>query len=88
MNGKTLEELDRFKYLGSSQTKDGTSVEEGKIRLTQAHSDMSRLGILRNNKAISVPTNIQLQVTCLVNTTVWMLELDVGGRPREANPGY
>ena len=46
MNGKTLEELDRFKYLGSTQTNDGTSVKEVKIRLTQAHSAMTWLAIL------------------------------------------
>ena len=37
MNGKTLEEVDQFKYLGSTQTKDGTSIKEEKIRLVQAH---------------------------------------------------
>ena len=28
MNGKTLEEVDQFKYLGSTQTKDGISIKE------------------------------------------------------------
>ena len=28
MNGQTLEEVDQFKYLGSTQTKDETSVKE------------------------------------------------------------
>ena len=28
MNGKLLEEADQFKYLGSAQTKDGTSLQE------------------------------------------------------------
>ena len=27
MKGQTLEEVDQFKYLGSTQTKDGTSVK-------------------------------------------------------------
>ena len=38
MNGKTLEEVDQFKYLGSTQTKDGTSIKEVKIGLAQVHA--------------------------------------------------
>ena len=35
MNGKVLEKVvDQFKYLGSTQSKDRTSVKEAKIRLT------------------------------------------------------
>ena len=37
MNGQTLKEVDQFKYLGFTQTKDGTSVEVVKIKLAQAH---------------------------------------------------
>ena len=37
INGQTLEEVDQFKYLGSIQTKDGTSIKEVKIKLAQAH---------------------------------------------------
>ena len=37
---------DQFKYLGSTQTKDGTSIKEVKIILVQAHSAMTRLAIL------------------------------------------
>ena len=32
MNGRTLEEVGQFKYLCSTQTKDGTSITETKIR--------------------------------------------------------
>ena len=38
MNGKALDEVDQFKYLGSTLTKDGTSIKEVKIRLAQAYS--------------------------------------------------
>ena len=48
MNRQTLEEVDQFKYLGSAQTKDGTSVKEVKTRLAQTHSAMTRLAILWN----------------------------------------
>ena len=42
MNGKTLEEVGQFKYLGSTQTKDGTSIKEVKPR----HSAMTNLAVL------------------------------------------
>ena len=60
MNGQTVEEVDQFKYLGSSQTKDGISVKEVNIRLAQAHSAMTRLAIKWRNKSISFPTKIIL----------------------------
>ena len=50
MNGKTLEKADQFKYLGSTQTKDGTAVKEVKIRLAQAHSAMTMLAVLWKTK--------------------------------------
>ena len=33
MNGEVLEEVDEFKYLGSTQTKDGASIKKVMIRL-------------------------------------------------------
>ena len=42
MNGKVPEEVDQFKYLKSTQTKDGTSIKEVMIRLAQAHSVMEK----------------------------------------------
>ena len=68
MNGQTLEEVDKFKYLGglgSTQIKDGTSVTEVKIRLAQAHSAMKRLTMLWavENKAISFLTKIILYMS-------------------------
>ena len=41
MSGKTLEEVDQFKYLGSTQAENGTSMKEVKIRLAQTHSAMT-----------------------------------------------
>ena len=57
MNGKALEEADQFKYLTSTQTKDGTSVKEGKIRLAQAHV-MTRLAILWKTKPSVFPQRL------------------------------
>ena len=53
MNGKPLEEVGHFKYLGCTQTKDGISIKEVLIRLVQAHSAMTILALLSKNKAIS-----------------------------------
>ena len=50
MNEQTLEEVDQLKYLGSTQTKDGNSVKEVKIRLVQAHSAMTWLAISGKTK--------------------------------------
>ena len=44
-NGKTLEEVDQFKYLGSTQTKNGIPIKGIKIRLAQAHLARKRLGM-------------------------------------------
>ena len=43
MNGKQLEEVDAFKYLGATLTKDGKSATEIKIRLGVATSALARL---------------------------------------------
>ena len=53
VKGKTLEEVNRFEYLGSTQTKDGTSMKEVMIRLAQAHSAMTR-SRLSHDKASSI----------------------------------
>ena len=65
-NGKTVEEVDQFKYLGSTQTKDRTSIKDEKIRLVQAYSAMTRLAILWENKAISCLTKIKLYKSVIV----------------------
>jgi hypothetical protein len=85
MNGQTLEEVDQFKYLGSTQTKDGTSVKEVKIRLAQAHSAMARLAILWKNKAISFPTKIVLYRSLVLSVLLygcesWTLTADLERR--------
>ena len=38
MNVKTLEEVDQFEFMESTQTTDGTSLKEIEIRLVQTHS--------------------------------------------------
>ena len=43
MDGEQLEEVDSFKYLGATLSKDGTSNTEVRIRIAQATSAMARL---------------------------------------------
>ena len=43
MNGEPLEEVNSFKYLGATLTKDGTSTSEVRIRIGMASSAMTSL---------------------------------------------
>ena len=67
MNGKVIEEVGHFKYLGSTPIKDGTSLKEVKIRLGQAHSAMTRLAQLWKNNAISFPTKFKLNKSLVLS---------------------
>ena len=87
MNGKVLEEVDQFRYLGSTQTKDGTSLKEVKIRLAQAHSAMTRLvvGLLWKNKTISFSARIKLRKSPVLSVLLyecesWTLTVDLERR--------
>ena len=57
MNQQTLEEVELFKYLRSTEIKDGTSIKEVKIRLAQAHSVMIRGHWSTPTDASAVMTN-------------------------------
>ena len=50
--GEKIEEVEQFKYLGATITKDGSSDSEIKIRLAQATSVMVRLTTIWNIKDI------------------------------------
>ena len=60
MNGQTLEEVEAFKYLGATLTKDGRSSTEVKIRLAISMSAMAGLSKIWRSKDISFPTKIKL----------------------------
>ena len=60
MNGKQMEEVDAFKYLGATLTKYGKSATEIKIRLGIAISAMARLDKIWKSKDISFRTKIKL----------------------------
>ena len=59
MNGKVLDEVDQFKYLGFSHTKDGTSLKGEKIRLAGA-------GTLGYHKASSNMDKQSHQFSCKI----------------------
>ena len=52
MNGENLEEVDQFKYIGATFTKDGSNDSEIKLRLSQATSAMVMLTTILNSKDI------------------------------------
>ena len=60
MNGQQLEEMDAFKYLGATLTKDGQSTIEIKTRLAIATSTIAKLDKIWSSKDISFPTKIKL----------------------------
>ena len=60
-----------FQILGSTQTKDGTSIKELKIRLAQAHSALTRLAMLWKNNAISFATKIKLYKSLVLSILVY-----------------
>ena len=85
---KTLEKMDQFKYQGFTQTKDGTSIKEVKIRLAHTHSAMTRLAKLWKNNASSFPTKIKLYKSRVLSTLVllgwesWMFRRTRRGESR------
>ena len=52
VRGKTLEQVESFKYLGTQITKDGRSDTEIKSKLAMATSALAKLQPLLNNKSI------------------------------------
>ena len=53
MNGEQLEEVEAFKYLGATITKDGKSITEIKTRIAIATSAMTKLDKIWKNNNIS-----------------------------------
>ena len=72
MKWKTLEEVDQLKYLGSTQTKGGTSIKEVNIRLAQGLSHDKASSTLEKQIHRFSRNVYTLQITCLVNPALWM----------------
>ena len=71
MNGKALEQWNKFKYIGSTQTKDGTSIKEVIIRLAQVPFRHDKASNTMEKQRLQFSYKDQtLQVTSLVNTAL------------------
>lgn len=60
MNGEQLEEVQAFKYLGATLTKDGKSTTEVKTRIAMATASLAKLGKIWRSRDISTKTKIRL----------------------------
>ncbi|KAL8563219.1 hypothetical protein ACOMHN_034743 [Nucella lapillus] len=60
MNGQKLEEMDSFKYLVSTITKDGSVTKEIRTRMSLVPSAMTKLDTIWKSSTISLPVKIRL----------------------------
>ena len=74
MNGEKLEEVSKFKYLGATLSKDGTSTAEVRIRIATATSAMARLSRLWTSSAISFSTKYRLYKSLVVSILLYGCE--------------
>ena len=74
MNGQLLEEVDAFKYLGSTLTKDGRSTKEIKTRIGLATSAMARLNKVWRSRDISFTTKMRLYKALVVSILLYGCE--------------
>ena len=72
--GEKLEEVDQFKYLGATITKDGSSDSEIKIRLAQATSAMVRLTTIWNSKYIRFKLKYNLYRSLVLSILTYWCE--------------
>ena len=73
MNGETLEQVDNFKHLGESLSKDGTCTAEIRIRIARATASMASLQkIWRSN--ISFKTKYKLYHSLVLSTLLYGCE--------------
>jgi len=73
MNGEPLEEVDHFKYLGATLSKDGTCNAEIRIRIAQATSAMARLSRVWKSK-ICFQTKFKLFKSLVVSILLYGCE--------------
>ena len=87
MNGEELEEVDSFKYLGATLTKDGRSTTEIKARLAMATAAMAKLIKFWRSNSLSFQTKLRLFKSLVMSIllygceswtmtaeTTWMIE--------------
>ena len=74
MNGEQLEEVNNFKYLGATITKDGRSTDDVKTRLAIATSSMARLFKIWKSKDISFTSKFKLYKSLVLSTALYGCE--------------
>lgn len=74
MNGQQLEEVDAFKYLGATLTKDGRSTTEIKTRLSIAMAAMAKLIKIWRSNDISFPTKMKLYKALVLSILLYGCE--------------
>ena len=74
MNGQKLEEVNNFKYLGATLSKDGSCTAEVRIRIATAMAAMSRLSRLWKSSNISFTTKYRLYQALVVSILLYGCE--------------
>ena len=74
MNGEQLEEVETFKYLGATITRDGRSTVEVKSRLAMATSSMARLFRIWKSKEISFTSKFKLYKSLVLSIALYGCE--------------
>ena len=74
MNGQQLEEVNAFKYLGATLTRDSRSTAEIKTRIAIATSTMAKLDKVWRSKDISFPTKMKLYRALALSTLLYGCE--------------
>ena len=69
LNGQTLDEVDKFKYLGALITKDGTSDKEIRTRIATASAAMSNLNKIWKSK---IDLRIKIKLYKSLITTIFL----------------
>lgn len=74
MNGQKLEEVDSFKYLGATLSKDGSCTAEVRIRISTATSAMARLDRIWRSNSISFTNKYRLYKSLVVSILLYGCE--------------
>ena len=74
MNGEKLETVEKFKYLGSTMTKNGKSDKEIKIRMATANAAMLNLETIWKSRSITLHTKIHLYKSVILSILLYGCE--------------
>ena len=74
MNGKLLDQVETFTYLGANINQEGGSCKEVISRLAKTHSCLKSNEILWKSKNISIPTKIRIQRALVISVFLYDCE--------------